>query len=586
MALKGTLKTNSYNGRYYELSWTATQSITGNSSNVAWTLTAIGGEANWYAERTCILTINGVDVFSKTNRVEREAGIISFGNLTINHNADGTKNFSASIQVAVYTDKINCTASGRWALDTIARQATITAAPDFTDEDNPTITYSNIAGNTVQSLQACISLDGSSPNIAYRDIDKTGTTYTFNLTEAERNVLRNATTNANSRTVKFYIKTVIEGVTYYHNVSKTLTIVNAMPVVSATVKDTNSTTVALTGDNNTLVRYYSNAEYAVIATAQKGASITSYQSKGGGKVSSTSSGTFTGVENGNFSFTVSDSRGNDTGVSITKSIVNYVKLTCDLTVSTPTTGGAMTMKVSGNYFNGSFGKTSNTLTVQYRYKTNGGSFGSWQTLTATKSGNTYSATTSLSGLDYKAQYTFEARATDKLATVSSADMAVKTTPVFDWSADDFNFNVPVHFAEGATGIGDYGEWTPYLNLIFVESYTNQSGWYQKNGNVVSVGFYIKATCKSGYEMGGIEVYGLPFAPSVAASGGGMCSGAYVSAGFNFQCWVAGTNSIITARVQACNNTSADNLATSASGLFCRKGGGEITLSGTITYITA
>ena len=377
MALQGTLTTNSYNGRYYELTWKATQSITANSSEIAWTLTAKGGTASWYAERTCILTINGVDVFSKTNRVEREEGIVDFGNLIIQHNADGTKSFTASMQVAVYTDKINCTASGRWALNTIARQATITAAPDFTDEENPTITYSNIAGNAVESLQACISLDGSTPNIAYRDIDKTGTSYTFNLTEAERNVLRNATTNANSRTVKFYIKTVIEGVTYYTNVSKTLTIVNAMPVVSATVKDTNSATIALTGDSNKLVRYYSNAAYTITATGQKGATIQSYTAKGGGKVSSESSGTFTGVENGNFSFTVTDSRGNETGITLAKTTINYVKLTCDLTVSAPTTGGAMTMKVSGNYFNGSFGNVSNTLTVQYRYKVNGGSYGSW-----------------------------------------------------------------------------------------------------------------------------------------------------------------------------------------------------------------
>jgi hypothetical protein len=158
MAIVGTLNTNSYSGRYYQLSWKATQSAVTNSSDIAWTLTAIGGDANWYAERDCIVTINGVTVFSKTNRVEREAGIVDFGNITINHNADGSKSFTASIQVAVYGSSINCTGSARWALDTIARQANIVSAPNFTDEDNPTITYSNQAGSAATSLQACISL--------------------------------------------------------------------------------------------------------------------------------------------------------------------------------------------------------------------------------------------------------------------------------------------------------------------------------------------------------------------------------------------------------------------------------------------
>jgi hypothetical protein len=70
----------------------------------------------------------------------------------------------------------------------------------------------------------------------------------------------------------------------------------------------------------------------------------------------------------------------------------------------------------------------------------------------------------------------------------------------------------------------------------------------------------------------------------SAAGGGMCSGAYVAAGFDFQCFVAETSGSITARVQACNNTSQANLSTSSSGCKYRSGGGEITLSGTITFM--
>lgn len=128
-----------------------------------------------------------------------------------------------------------------------------------------------------------------------------------------------------------------------------------------------------------------------------------------------------------------------------------------------------------------------------------------------------------------------------------------------------------------------GTWFPTLSGNAVTSYTTNEGWYQQVGNTVTVGFFIKATCASGYETTGITINGLPITPRVTASGGGMCSGAYVSAGFDFQCWAAAVGNTITARVQACNNTSAKNLSTSASGCFFPKGGGEITLSGTISY---
>lgn len=127
----------------------------------------------------------------------------------------------------------------------------ITSAPNFNDEANPTIQYTNEAGNTVTSLQACISLTGATDNIAYRDIPKTGNSYTFNLTTAERNTLRNATTGT-SRTVKFYIKTVAGGNTYFSSVTKTLSIINANPTFSTfNFLDTGIVSTELTGNPTT-----------------------------------------------------------------------------------------------------------------------------------------------------------------------------------------------------------------------------------------------------------------------------------------------------------------------------------------------
>jgi hypothetical protein len=132
-----------------------------------------------------------------------------------------------------------------------------------------------------------------------------------------------------------------------------------------------------------------------------------------------------------------------------------------------------------------------------------------------------------------------------------------------------------------------GRWTPNINWSqHIGWYDKNEGWYLKVGQAVTVGFYIKANCASGGHEQKIEIYNLPFTPMWSAAGGGMCSGAYISAGFNFQCFaVEEGGDCITTRVQACNNTSSTNLSTSASGCFHPYGGGQVTLSGTITYYT-
>lgn len=455
MALSGSLKTNDYNGRYYIFSWSAEQSITNNNTLLTWSFQALGGSATWYAERTLELIINGTTAISKTERVERHAGYIRQNyTMSIPHNADGSKSFDVSIKVACYKTSVNLKASTTFVLDDIPRHATLVSAPNFTDEGNPTITYSNPAGTAVNSLQACISLDGSAADIAYRDVPMNGTSYTFNLTDTERNVLRNATTTSNSRTVKFYLVTVIGSIKYTETLTKTLSIVNANPTISATITDSNSTTVALTGSNAKFIKYYSNAAYSITATGLKGATITSRKITVGSKSSTAASGTINAVESGSFVISVTDSRGNSTTKTITKTLIEYIKLTGVIKVSNPVAdSGTATLTVSGKYFNGSFGSKSNSLTVKYRVKAGTGSYGSWITASATSSGNAYTATVALSGLDYMTSYTCQASIADGITTVTTGEYTVRSTPVFDWDADDFNFNVPVTCAKGITASG-------------------------------------------------------------------------------------------------------------------------------------
>lgn len=388
---------------------------------------------------------------------------------TVSHNADGSGScyIYGTIQGPGGTSMEYTSTAGSETvtLDTIPRQATLTSATNFNDEENPKITYTNPLGAAVPSLQVGISLDSTSDcDVAYRDVDKTAGTDTIDLTEAERDVLRSSVTGGNTRTVWIYLRTRIGETYYYSPLSKTFTIKNPNPTINPTIKDSNGTTVALTGNSSRLVRYYSNAAITIGATAVKGASLTSQKVTCGSK-SLTADGTINGVESENFVFTATDSRGNITKETLTPSFVDYIKLTCNLGNNMPDGEGNMTIKATGNCFNGSFGAKSNSLNVYYRYKPVGGSYSSWAAMTVTKSGNTYSATANLTKLDYQTAYQFQAYAVDALATVYSSEKTAKATPVFDWGENDFKFNVPVFDEFGAlfgnglaayTGGGDDG----------------------------------------------------------------------------------------------------------------------------------
>lgn len=429
------------------------------------------------------------------------------------------------------------------------------------------------------------------------------------------------------------------------------------PSILTAVEDVNSTTIALTGNKRTLIRYRSNAYASMDITAYGGASINEDMCiiRNGSNTVYGRAGTFNNVENATFRFSAEDSNGNIGTATRTVDMIPYVELTCYMENNKPDTDGNMTVECSGDYYNGSFGARSNTLSVSYRYSKNGGSFGSWRSMTVSRSGNSYTAYANLSGLDYQASYSFEIQAEDELTITSSSAAGVSSLPVFHWSKEDFVFEVPVTFNGGVEGLdnsnvdgdmtvtgnlrlqgdgetygnrllfGDeeycyigeetddsmtlhagnkiifdadsyectgaydipqYGLWTPELDDSAVNYYSTRRGWYSRVGYVVTVGFYIKASCSSGYEDDDVVISGLPFTPSYSASGGGICSGAFIPSGRTFQCFVAEDGTYeITVRVQECDREYDENLGTSASGCGYPETGGTLTLSGTITYMS-
>ena len=338
MASSGSFNTSGYEGRYLQFSWSiSSQSIANNQTTISWTLKGAGtAQANWYRAGNFKVVINGTTVYSSATRIQLYNGTtVASGNFTITHNSDGNKTFSASAEAGIYTVAVNCSGSGSWALTQIPRYATLTNAPNFNDTQNPTITYSNPAGTAVSSLQACISLTGSNDDISYRDISKTGTSYTFNLTEAERNVLRAATPNSNSLSVRFYVKTVIGGNTNYSILTKTMTIVNGNPTFNnPTYSDTNSTTVAITQNNQYIIQGKSTLQvqvtnasalkYATLRTATVTLNGTTYSGNfGNNNYVTFNIGTVDIAQNETATVVVTDSRGNKTTKNLTIQFLSW-----------------------------------------------------------------------------------------------------------------------------------------------------------------------------------------------------------------------------------------------------------------------
>lgn len=212
------------------------------------------------------------------------------------------------------------------------------------------------------------------------------------------------------------------------------------PLLQGQIRDINAATVALTGDPARLVRYYSDAQVTGLCEAVEGAHITLYGMICGGTTYTENPVIIYGVESGRFQFAAEDSRGVTAACDVEVEVIPYVKLTCNLSDNKPDGNGNMTVKVSGNYFNGSFGAVENALLVQYRYKAAGGEYGDWQDMEVTPNVRTYNAVATLTGLDYMTAYTFQARAADALVQTESVEYTVKATPVFDWDENDFNVN--------------------------------------------------------------------------------------------------------------------------------------------------
>lgn len=102
-----TFTSDSYDGRYLQLTITESVNVAANTSTLTWTLTSAGGSASYYTIDATTVTINGTTVYSKArtswdDRVFPAAKGSVSGTITVEHNSDGTKSVAVGFSTRVY----------------------------------------------------------------------------------------------------------------------------------------------------------------------------------------------------------------------------------------------------------------------------------------------------------------------------------------------------------------------------------------------------------------------------------------------------------------------------------------------------
>lgn len=393
--------------------------------------------------------------------------IATLSNVEIAHNSDGTGSvkISGSASGPSGTTLAGLSVSGNKTvtLDKIARYATITSASDFDDEGAPSCKWSNPAGTNV-TVDVGVYWDKDTVLIPYETVTGTSGTKTFTLTEEIKNAIYTKLSTETEATVYYYIRTTFSDGSkpLYHKLAKKVSIVNAKPTFTGSITPDGATQL-LTFSDSIWIKGYTDLYYSFTdIETKKGATVESYLAICGYDKLYTSSGVLENIEANVAGIYLHDSRGNTAEYFKEATLLEYIDLTCnlkkvDMKVVTDADGNSTvtaTLTVNGNAYSGSFDGdlTYNKATLSYRYKAEDDTgYSEWQTVETnpTLKSNKYSTTITVTGLNYQKAYTFQVGIADllyeyfELGKKTSREVTNKAIPVFDWSAEDFNFNVPV-----------------------------------------------------------------------------------------------------------------------------------------------
>ena len=452
------------------------QNISKNTSNITVTCKAtMSGPSFDYYDRTGTLTIDGKDYSFTTTFPENSTKTICTKTLDITHGTDGKKTVKASFSIKTgMTGTLEggvLEASTSKTLTNIPRASSVTCA-DGNIGSATTININRASSSFTHTVT--YSFSGLTGTIATKTSD-TSIGWTIPISFYAK--IPNAKSGKVTITCDTYSGNTKVG-------TKTTTanvfVINSEPTINATVQDVNSSTIALTGDSNKLIKYMSNAKVDITATAKNSATIKSRKVTCGNKSGTATSNTLNGVESGTFVVSCTDSRGFSASKTITKTLVNYIKLAfTSVSLDRPTTtSNTVNAVIKGNYFNSNFGTASNTFAMKYRYRQSGGEWSSYQTVTATISNNTFTYSANLGNIyNFNNEYDFQFVIEDKLMTVTKNITVTQGIPIIDVGKNDVVINGQV-FVESDI---DAGELLSKFNCINVTTAGTDLNDYTETG---------------------------------------------------------------------------------------------------------
>ncbi len=392
MATSGTFKTSAYEGACLQFDWTLkSQSTVNNQSVISWTLKGAGIKSGyWYMAGPFKCVINGTTVYQSSGRIKLYTGtVVASGELAIGHESNGAKSFSAYAECAIYTSAVNCKGSGSWSLPNIGRasQPSLNTwpnnSPDFNVGD--TIVVHMNRKSTVFTHTVVLKLGSYSYTI--------GTGVTDNITLDTDMIASNLYAqmpNSNSMTgeiaVTTYSGSMVIGTSSCAIIAH---VVNSNPTFDVSYEDSNSKTVAITENNQYIIRNNSTLKISVSnAQALNSATLKSITAVVNGNaytgILSGSTGTINvGVVNVSHDTEVTvkltDSRGNEGIRKITVLVYDWTLPSAIIKLNRKSNYYSESiLNVNANY--ASIGG-KNTVAIRYRTKkVSDSSYGSYATI--------------------------------------------------------------------------------------------------------------------------------------------------------------------------------------------------------------
>ena len=266
MTTSGTFKTSAYEGACLQFDWTLkSQSTANNQSVISWTLKGAGIRSGyWYMAGPFKCVINGTTVYQSSTRIKLFTGtLVASGELAIGHDNNGAKSFSAYAECAIYTSAVNCKGSGNWSLPDIGRasQPSLNTWPNNSPNFNvgDTIVVHMNRKSTVFTHTVVLKLGSYSYTIG------TGVTDNISLdTDRIASSLYAQMPNSNSMTGEIAV-TTYSGSTVIGTSSCAIIahVVNSNPTFDVSYEDSNSNTVAITENNQYIIRNNSTLKISV-----------------------------------------------------------------------------------------------------------------------------------------------------------------------------------------------------------------------------------------------------------------------------------------------------------------------------------